>query len=68
MLHSSFFTAEERMSKLEGQTKYIYQDAPYREKENENIKEYFKEDTFRSFNIHLTGSEAENQRNSEKVI
>ena len=37
-LHSSFFTAEEWMGKLEGQTKIISQN-----KENENVKEEFKE-------------------------
>lgn len=31
------------MSKLEGQTKFIYQKAAQRDKENENIKEKFKE-------------------------
>lgn len=54
------------MSKLEGPTKFFYQDAAY--KENGNIKEKFKEDISRSLNIYLTVSETENQRSSEKAI
>lgn len=55
-LHSSFFTAKEWMSKLEGQTKFIYQNTAHRDRESKNI-ENFKEYTSGLFSIDLIESQ-----------